>query len=104
MELAAHRAFKVRIFHQRDCSAGVAHRRRIRHLNLRQVLCQGIFRHIREFTLKKEFAILADVEPHGLFVAVNGQVNIGFKQPVDPCWFQSSDQQCDIRAERVQMS
>ena len=104
MKVAAHRALEIRVFHQNDGGVGITKRWRVLHLNLRQILCQGIFRHVRQFTLKKEFAILADVELHGLSVAVNGQVNIGFKQPVDPCWFQSSDQQCDIRAERVQMS
>ena len=103
MKFAAYRALEVGIFHQRDCGARVAQRRRILHLNLRQILCQGIFRHIREFALKKEFAILADVELHGLVVPINGQVNIGFKHPFDLCWFRSSDHQCDIRTERVQM-
>ena len=83
MEFAAHRALEVRIFHQRNYGARIADRWRVLHLNLRQVLCQGIFRHVRQFALEKEFAILADVELHGLFVAVNGQVNIGFKQPFD---------------------
>src|SRR5258708_29579972 len=104
MEVAADRAFKVRVFHQGDGCLRVAKRGGVFHLNLFPAFDERIFRHVRHFTTEKKLPVFAHVELDRLLIFPDGEVDGCFKQTFDGGFLGRPYHQQNVRPKSVQMT